>query len=596
MVQCSFDCKKTLLSRYYLLKISLLNPTIQSIPPSSSGKTSEILYGIENAVGRGVYFMANVKKRMDICFDHSAPSIVVEVGEYRNGYLDIRKRGGKIRAFTEITKDNIQYCKKLMKLVDELRHLDGVKGGLAVSEKEYMATTILHEAKPLTQVIYSNAKEVVEQQQYFFDMVWQKAIPAIEKIKEIEEGISPDIIEAIRDPKEIQRRGLGLFESAKSEILIIFPTANAFRRQDRAGTLSLLNKLAEKGRGISGIQIRILTPAEDSIKEAIQKSISPKIQTRFIEPGLQTRVAILLVDKRFSLAVEVKDDTKKVSEQAMGFATYSNSESTVLSYVSIFEALWIQTVLYEQLKEHERMEKEFIDIAAHELRTPLQPIISYNALALKNKIHKDVAMRVIDRQARRLQKLATDLLEASRIESGNLTYKIQKIKINDTILDVINSTAITTANGNHHQLAKKVLGPSIKTELDRTNDNLEIDADQVRITEALSNIIDNAIKFTDKGIIKVESHVSIDKNKIEIRVSDTGCGIPKDILPRLFGKFVTKSVGGKTRQHGTGLGLFITKAIVTAHNGQIRAFNNNRGGATFIIVLPIYSNSKSLEK
>ena len=230
------------------------------------------------------------------------------------------------------------------------------------------------------------------------------------------------------------------------------------------------------------------------------------------------------------------------------------------------------------------------------MRTPLQPIISYNALALKNKIDKDVAMTVIDRQARRLQKLATDLLEASRIESGNLTYKMQKIKINDTILDVINSIAITTAKGKHHQLAKKVLGPSIKTELDRANDNLEIDADKDRITEALSNIIDNAIKFTDKGIIKVENHVYIDKNKIEIRVSDTGCGIPKDILPRLFGKFVTKSVGRKTSQHGTGLGLFITKAIVTAHNGQIRAFNNDRGGATFIIVLPIYSNNKSLQK
>ena len=111
----------------------------------------------------------------------------------------------------------------------------------------------------------------------------------------------------------------------------------------------------------------------------------------------------------------------------------------MFQYLKLF---WIQTELYEQLKEHERMEKEFIDIAAHELRTPLQPIISYNALALKNKIDKDVAMRVIDRQARRLQKLATDLLQASRIESGNLTYKIQKIKINDTILDVINRTAI----------------------------------------------------------------------------------------------------------------------------------------------------------
>src|SRR5215212_2152755 len=119
--------------------------TIPSFPPSDAGKKkkSEILYGIEKAVGRGVYFMSNVKETMDICFDHNAPSIVVKIREYRDGYNDIRRRGGKIRAFTEITKDNVAYCKELMKIVDELRHLDGVKGGIAVSETEYMATTIL---------------------------------------------------------------------------------------------------------------------------------------------------------------------------------------------------------------------------------------------------------------------------------------------------------------------------------------------------------------------------------------------------------------------------------------------------------------------
>jgi signal transduction histidine kinase len=566
-----------------------LNTAIKPLPPTSQGKISEILYGIENAVGRGVYFMSNVKERMDICFDHRAPSIVVGVEEYRNGYLDIRKRGGKIRAFTEITKDNIQYCKELIKLVDELRHLDGVKGGIAVSETEYMATTILQEAKPLTQVIYSNVKEVVEQQQYFFDMLWQKAIPAIERIKEIEEGIVPNIIEAIRDPKEIQRRGLVLFESAQREILIIFSTANAFRRQERVGMLRLLNELAEKG-----IQIRILIPADNSIKETIQKSINQKIHIRFIEPALQTRVTILLVDRRFSLAVEVKDDTKKVSDQAIGFATYSNSESTVLSYASIFEALWVQTELYEQLKEHERMEKEFIDIAAHELRTPLQPILSYNALALKNLIDKDEAMTVIDKQARRLQKLASDLLAASRIESGNLTYKMEKIKINDIILDIINSGATTTTTTVKlpYHLDKKEQELSIKTQLDRANNNIEIDADKDRITQALSNIIDNAIKFTNKGIIKIETHVHLDNNQIEIQISDTGSGIPKDILPKLFSKFVTRSVE-KGSQHGTGLGLFITKAIITAHNGQITAFNNDRGGATFTIVLPINNDNSN---
>jgi two-component system, OmpR family, sensor histidine kinase VicK len=165
--------------------------SIHPLPPSSSPeKRSEILYGVENDVGRGVYFMSNVKKRMDIYFDHRAPSIVVEIPEYKNGYIDIRKRGGKIRAFTEITKDNIHYCKELIKLVDELRHLNGVKGGIAVSESEYMATTLLEE-KPLTQVIFSSVKEVVEQGQYIFYTLWNTAIPAEQKIRELEEGIVP---------------------------------------------------------------------------------------------------------------------------------------------------------------------------------------------------------------------------------------------------------------------------------------------------------------------------------------------------------------------------------------------------------------------
>src|ERR671913_41164 len=164
--------------------------TIPSLPPSTEINKSEILYGVENAVGRGVYFMSNVKRRMDIFFDYKAPSIVVDIAEYRDGYIDIKRRGGKIRAFTEITKDNVRYCKELVKLVDDLRHLDGVRGGIAVSESEYMATTLLQEEKPLTQVIYSNVKEVVEQGQYIFDTLWNAATPAEQRIREIEEGLT----------------------------------------------------------------------------------------------------------------------------------------------------------------------------------------------------------------------------------------------------------------------------------------------------------------------------------------------------------------------------------------------------------------------
>ena len=138
----------------------------------ADGRT-QILYGVENALSYGVKFMENAEKKMDITFDYHAPSIVIKIPQYYVGYKDILKRGGKIRCITEITKDNVQYCKQLLNIVSELRHLDGLKGGIAINETEYMATTLLKEEQPLTEVIYSNAEEVVSQGQYAFDTFWE---------------------------------------------------------------------------------------------------------------------------------------------------------------------------------------------------------------------------------------------------------------------------------------------------------------------------------------------------------------------------------------------------------------------------------------
>jgi signal transduction histidine kinase len=280
----------------------------------------------------------------------------------------------------------------------------------------------------------------------------------------------------------------------------------------------------------------------------------------------------------------------------------------------------------EQLKTNDKIQKEFINVAAHELRTPLQPIISYCALALRDKVDKNEAMQIIDKHAHRLHKLTTDLLAVIRIEGGAFPYKREKININDLILDVINNAVAKKAkkndnnniitrddnnsnkkreekdNGNKKGLLVEEWGEGeeqdkvlIEVNLDRTVK--EIYADKDRIFEVLSNVIDNALKFTKKGKIKIESHGMIqdqqegdnnnNNNKIEIKVSDTGAGIPEDILPHLFGKFVAKNVIGKESRQGSGLGLFISKAIVKAHNGEITAHNNESGsGATVSIVLP----------
>src|SRR5690348_5382625 len=159
--------------------------------------------------------MDNVKRKMDVYYDYRAPSVVVEIPEYRNGYSGILKRGGQIRVITEITKDNFQYCKELMKIVTELRHLDGIKGGLAVSETEYMSSTTLQIAIPMPQVFYSNVREVVQHEQYVFDTFWNKSIPAEHKIKEIEEGAEPERTEIIEGSENIQKITVERFSKIK---------------------------------------------------------------------------------------------------------------------------------------------------------------------------------------------------------------------------------------------------------------------------------------------------------------------------------------------------------------------------------------------
>lgn len=154
---------------------------------STLKEVTEVLTGTENAIRRGVNFMSNVRKNMDLCYDANAPSIVVDLAEYRNGYLNALKRGGRIRVITEINKENLQYCKQLTELVSELRHIDGVRGGMAVSESEYMATiSPLEGSTPLIHVVYSNMKQLVIHHQFIFDIMWDKATPAWKRIQELE--------------------------------------------------------------------------------------------------------------------------------------------------------------------------------------------------------------------------------------------------------------------------------------------------------------------------------------------------------------------------------------------------------------------------
>ena len=190
-------------------------------------------------------------------------------------------------------------------------------------------------------------------------------------------------------------------------------------------------------------------------------------------------------------------------------------------------------------------------------------------------------------EAYKLQQLINDLLDVSRIKSGSsLTFAMEKVRINEIILDIVNGVKLSLKEGVSIETKIGGNGGGIEDNNDNNNSDVEIYADKGRITQAISNIVGNAVKFTTSGTIIVESNVSNDKKRVEVKVSDSGSGIAEDILPNLFDKFVTKTLGNENKR-GTGLGLYITKAIIDAHKGKIFAYNNKQGvGATFTIVIP----------
>ena len=231
----------------------------------------------------------------------------------------------------------------------------------------------------------------------------------------------------------------------------------------------------------------------------------------------------------------------------------------------------------DELVRKEKLKDEFIAVASHELKTPIQPLLGYAVLAKKGLITEEKAWDGVLREARKLQQLANDILDASKIESGILKFNMRKEKINL----LLNSLADSFRS----ELGKNIV---LNVLFDEAEAGLEVELDRSRIGQVITNLLSNSIKFTEKGSITMQNKSFPAENKIEIRVSDTGKGISDQMMPLLFEKFATNGHGNVQNNKGTGLGLYISKAIVKGHKGEISAYNNeNEGGATFLITLPI---------
>jgi two-component system, OmpR family, sensor histidine kinase VicK len=318
---------------------------------STTNKTI-VLTDPKDIMSSAATLFPDVKERIDCCADDNAPYSHFMLKPVRDGYIQLKNRGIKVRFITEITKENLYYSKELMKIV-ELRHLDGIKGNFGISDGvEYRASPTSKQEGAPSEYIISTMKSFVEQQQYFFDMLWSKAIPAKQRIKEIEEGAKREFVETIRDPSEIQKLGFDLIKKAEEEILVLFSTTNAFHRQEKAGALELLKEAATQ-RGVTVRILVLIYNNNNTANERIQQMKDAVIDIRTIKPTFQNKLTTLVIDRSVCLTVELKDDSRETSDEAIGLATYSNSEATVFSYASIFENLWIQTQLHKRPQEEE---------------------------------------------------------------------------------------------------------------------------------------------------------------------------------------------------------------------------------------------------
>ncbi|HEX7275532.1 MAG TPA: histidine kinase dimerization/phospho-acceptor domain-containing protein, partial [Nitrososphaeraceae archaeon] len=616
---------------------------IQKLTPST-----RIIFGKRNAINTELSIFRQASKNIDTCMTYTRPSLAVSIKPIKDAFLSAKRRGVRLRYITEINHENMEDCKVLLDIVDELRHLDGVKTNFMISEEEYLAPLIQEKSDAIaSEHIYSDMVQIVEHGRCIFDTLWSKSISAEERIsqlqensfpqetkildnrddiikqmihlsevssglsivsnqggmqltynifleqcknvldkqrrgegegirwimriekdsiklvkkflklgvnirhvknlapinfavsknglvatieemkggdmiqnlltsneksyikhftsmfeqlwkegvdaryriKDIEEKVGIAEIEIIRNPVDSIARGWDMVSSARKEIDVLFSSSNALKRQITMGALTLLKNASEKQK----VKIRMLIPSSDKSEVLIEqaKSNVPKIDIRTISANLETKISILVVDSKQCLILELKDDKQNTSYEAVGLSTYSMSPTIISSYLAVFESFWRQAELFEKMKEVELLEKDFVNIAAHELRNPIQPIIGFSEL-LYSKIDNHEHRRLLDEvilNAKILERLSRLMLDVTRIENNSLVLIKEVVDASKVMKDIVDSY--------NHKLEEK------NTEINNENSkliiiqngitNINAAIDKVRITQVFCNILDNAI-------------------------------------------------------------------------------------------------------
>jgi hypothetical protein len=296
---------------------------------------------------------------------------------------------------------------------------------------------------------------MVEQQQNIFDIFWSKAIPAEQRIKEIEEDREEEFSEIINNPEKATEIYVNLAKSVKSSALLLLPSSKALIMEYELG---IIDYLIQSSKTKDARDIRIICSINDDNAQIVKRLYeeAPNIGILNTTTNLATKVFVANDDTLFR--AELSDPEADAFSKAFGFAIYSNSKPTVGAFKSFFELVWQSHEINEKLQEADKVQKEFINIAAHELRTPIVPILNLSELLYSNVKERQPELQekemlemleIILRNANKLHQLTEDILDVTRIESHTLKLRKERFNLNDAILNVIEDYREQIANGNN---------------------------------------------------------------------------------------------------------------------------------------------------
>ncbi len=589
--------------------------TEQSFPRNNAGDSSEttrIFSGIEETTAIRVQTISGALERLDICDDSDGTVALARFDPVRNAVCDAsNNRKIDVRFIAEVTSKNVDTCKELMHFVN-LRHLDNLRGNFVVTEGEYYSFTTIGESSLPDQTIYSKLPSIVEEQQYLFETLWNIAVPAEQKVLEIEMGIHPPKIQILQNPSEIERMFVALVEQAKEEILFVFPTTEAFRREETIGVIASLDDAVRRGA-----KVKVMTPVNEHVYQKLNEYVTggerPKagagldgsFDFRIIERKVtQNTVTILVVDRKVSFIIEQKDNSREYFSEAIGHATYSTSKPNVTSHVLFFETLWFESDLKfkeahaRQQEGRARRQSELLqDILTHDMRNYNQ-VTKFSAELLREELKENQTVKgIVDEM---LKSVAGSTLLLERAKELGKVLSERNVQLHSMrVLDIL-SSSISIVKLAHPE---KRLIDMISTHTVSEDHGPEVMADDL-LTEVFSNLFDNSVKYTVGSEVPLEVLIedafldAVDETKLAtnrsklpqfrpaIRVSilDKATGIPDEMKERLFSRYLKGSMG-------TGLGMSIVHALtVERYHGKINISDRVQGdyskGTRIEIFLP----------